>query len=226
VRTTCSPDDAARFAFARLCGKIEPFISTGVPVSGIERMWNRTGPPLMRGVDRINERIGRSVAWLVLVMVLLGAFNAVARYAGRYVGFNLSSNAYLELQWYIFSLVFLLGAAHALRRDAHVRVDVLYGRIGARARAWIDLIGTLLLLIPFCVFVVWVSWPSVRNSWIVLEDSPDPGGLPRYPIKSMILVAFALLLLQGVAEAVRRVEWLRGARKPEPDAAAAKRGIP
>ena len=186
-------------------------------MSRIERSWYRIGPPLMRGIDRFNQSTGRAVAWLVLAMVLLGAFNAVARYAGRYLGFNLSSNAYLELQWYMFSLVFLLAAADGLRRDAHVRVDVLYGRLGPRARAWIDLIGTLVLLIPFCVFVLWVSWPSVWNSWLVLEDSPDPGGLLRYPIKSMILVAFALLLLQGVAEAVRRIEWLRGAIEPERD---------
>jgi TRAP-type mannitol/chloroaromatic compound transport system permease small subunit len=170
----------------------------------------------LRFIDRLNDRIGHAVAWLVLAMVLLGAFNAVARYAGRFLELNLSSNAYLEGQWYLFSLVFLLGAAHTLRRDAHVRVDVLYGRLGPTARAWVDLIGTLLFLIPFCLFVLWVSWPSVRNSWAVLEVSADPGGLPRYPIKSVILIGFVLVLLQGVAELVRCVRRLRsGSESPE-----------
>jgi TRAP-type mannitol/chloroaromatic compound transport system permease small subunit len=174
-------------------------------------------------VDRLNDWIARGVAWLVLAMVLLGALNAVARYAGRWVGFNLSSNAYLELQWYLFSLVFLLGAAHTLRRDAHVRVDVLYGRLAPRTQAWVDIVGTLVFLIPFCLSILWLSWPMVRNSWQVLEISSDPGGLPRYPIKSVILVAFALLLLQGVAEIARRVGWLSGRVEPDEDEAVSHR---
>jgi TRAP-type mannitol/chloroaromatic compound transport system permease small subunit len=165
---------------------------------------------MARLIDRLNERLGRGVAWLTLAMVLIGAFNAVARYLGRYIGVNLSSNAYIELQWYLFSLVFLLGGAYTLRHNAHVRVDVIYGRLSNRARAWINLLGTLIFLIPFALFGLWVSWPSVRNSWAVLEDSPDPGGLPRYPIKTAILVAFALLLVQGIAEAVKHVAVLRG----------------
>ena len=132
-------------------------------------------------------------------MVLLGAFNALGRYLGRFIGVSLSSNAWLELQWYLFSLVFLLGGAYTLLRDAHVRVDVLYGRLSRRARALVDLAGTVLLLVPFTALVLWLSWPAVRNSWSVLEGSPDPGGLPRYPIRSMILVGFALLLAQGLA---------------------------
>lgn len=174
-------------------------------------MWQR----FARGVDRLNEATGRLVAWLSLAMVLVGAYNAVVRYLGRYIGLNLSSNAYIELQWYMFSLVFLLGAAYTLKVDAHVRVDVFYGLLPPRARAWIDLLGHVLLLIPFCVFVVWMSWPSVRNSWAVAEGSPDPGGLPRYPLKAVILVAFALLVLQGLAEVVRRVEQLRSGEFPE-----------
>lgn len=161
-------------------------------------------------IDRLNERIGRAVYWLALLMVLVGTFNAVARYVGRYVGMNLSSNAYIELQWYMFSLIFLLAAAYTLKHDAHVRVDVFYGRLSERARAWIDLLGTLVFLIPFSAFAIWVSWPAVRNSWAALEGSPDPGGLPRYPIKTMIPIAFALLILQGVAEAIRRIALLRG----------------
>ncbi|MGD8394963.1 MAG: TRAP transporter small permease subunit [Candidatus Eiseniibacteriota bacterium] len=167
---------------------------------------------IVRSIDRLNERLGRGVAWLTLAMVLIGAYNAVARYLGRFIGVNLSSNAYIELQWYLFSLVFLLGAADALRQDVHVRVDVVYGRLSARARAWINLGGSLLFLIPFSSLALWLAWPSVRNSWAVLEGSPDPGGLPRYPIKTVILVAFALLLVQGVAEAIRQLLVLRGHR--------------
>lgn len=178
---------------------------------------------IVRAIDCLNDWVGRAVAWLVLAMVLLGAFNAVARYAGRWAGFNLSSNAYLELQWYLFSLVFLLGAAHTLRRDAHVRVDVLYGRLGLRGQAWIDIVGTLIFLIPFCCFVLWLSWPMVRNSWQVLEVSSDPGGLPRYPIKSVILVAFFLLLLQGVAEIARRIDRLSGEVESSDDEAVQQR---
>jgi len=163
----------------------------------------------VRVVDGLTERVGRAVSWLVLAMVLIGAYNAVARYLGRGLGVNLSSNAYLEAQWYLFSLVFLLGAAYTFKHDNHVRVDVLYGRLSKRGQLWIDLIGTVVFLLPFSLFTLWVSWPSVRNSWTVLEGSADPGGLPRYPIKSMILVAFALLVLQGIAEVVRRVRILR-----------------
>lgn len=162
-------------------------------------------------VDRLNEWIGHATGWLLLAMVLVGAYNTIVRYLGRYLGVNLSSNAYLELQQYLFSLVFLLGAAYALRRGAHVRVDVLYGRLGERARAWIDLLGSLFLLLPFCLLTLWMSWPAVRNSWAVREVSPDPGGLARYPIKTVILIAFALLVLQGLAEAIRCLAFLRGA---------------
>lgn len=166
---------------------------------------------ISRALDRFSERIGHGVAWLTLAMVLVGAYNAVVRYLGRFFGWNLSSNAYIELQWYLFSLVFLLGAAYTLRRGAHVRVDVLYGRLSRRGRAWINLAGTLVFLLPFCAFSLWVSWPSVRNSWVIREVSPDPGGLPRYPIKAMILVAFALLAVQGISEIIKQVAILRGA---------------
>ena len=143
-------------------------------------------------------------------MVTIGAFNALARYAGRYLGLHLGSNTFIELQWYLFSLVFLLGAADALRRNDHVRVDVLYGRLSSRARSVIDLLGSALLLIPFCLLGLWSSWPFVRNSWAVLETSPDPGGLWRYPLKTMVPLAFALLLLQGLAELARNLGRLRG----------------
>ena len=151
-------------------------------------------------IDWLNEQIGKLVGVLVLAMVGFGAFNALARYAGRFTETQLSSNAFIELQWYLFSLVFLLGAAYTLKRDQHVRVDVLYGRLGPRAKAGIDLAGTVLFLIPFCIFALWVSFPTVKNSWAVWELSPDPGGLPRWPIKTAILVSFALVLLQGISQ--------------------------
>jgi TRAP-type mannitol/chloroaromatic compound transport system permease small subunit len=161
-------------------------------------------------IDRFNERIGRLVCWLTLFMVLVGSYNALVRYLDRFTGLGLSSNTYIELQWYMYSLVFLLGAAYTLKHDAHVRVDVLSARLGVRGRAWINLLGTILFLLPFCVLVMWTSWPTISNSWAVLEVSPDPGGLPRYPIKTAIPVAFALLFLQGVSLAVKQIAVLRG----------------
>lgn len=160
-------------------------------------------------IDRLTAGVGRVVAWLTVAMVLLGAFNAIARYLGRFVGRNLSSNAYLEAQWYLFSLIFLLGAAYTLQRDAHVRVDVVFARFSARVRSWINILGTVLLLVPFSLFVLWSTFPAVRNSWSIREVSPDPGGLPRYPLKAVILVCFGLLLLQGVAEIIKEVTSLR-----------------
>lgn len=161
-------------------------------------------------IDRFSELTGRVVYWLTLLMVLAGAFNALVRYIDRFTGLGLSSNTYIELQWYMFAAMFLLSAAYTLKHNAHVRVDVLYGRLGRRGRAWIDLSGTVLFLIPFCVLMIVVSWPFVADSWSRLEGSPDPGGLARYPIKTLIPVAFALLLVQGVSLLLRQIGVLRG----------------
>ena len=165
---------------------------------------------LASGIDRFNEWTGRSLYWLTLAMVLIGSFNAIVRYLDRYTGLSLSSNTYIELQWYLFSLVFLLGAAYTLKHNAHVRVDVYYGRLSARGKAWVDLLGTVLLLLPFCVLMLWAAWPVVRESWSLLEVSPDPGGLPRYPIKTVIPIAFLLLMVQGGAMLIRQIAILRG----------------
>jgi TRAP-type mannitol/chloroaromatic compound transport system permease small subunit len=167
-----------------------------------------------RGVDRVNVAIGRSASLLALAMVLLGSWNALARYLGRFIGYDLSSNAFIEGQWYMFSLMFLLGGAWTLQRNEHVRVDVLYGRASARTKAWIDILGTTFFLLPFCVWAIWMSWPAVRNSWSVLEMSADPGGLPRYPLKTVIPIAFALVALQGVAWIIQKVAFLRGVEVP------------
>lgn len=160
-------------------------------------------------IDSLNDRVGRLASWLVLVIVLLGAWNAVARYATRFTELSLSSNAYLELQWYLFSAMFLLGGAYTLKSDEHVRVDVLHATLHPRMRARIDVAGTLLFLIPFCCFMLWASWFPVKNAWAIREMSPDPGGLPRYPVKTLIPVAFVLLLLQAVALLIKRLSFMR-----------------
>jgi TRAP-type mannitol/chloroaromatic compound transport system permease small subunit len=165
-------------------------------------------------VDGLNERIGAVIRWLALFMILLGAFNALARYLTKFTGMSLASNAYTELQWYAFSLIFLLGAAYGFRHDVHVRVDVLFARLGRKTQAWIDITGTVLFLIPFCILMLWVSWPAVRNSWAIRETSPDPGGLARYPIKAVILVGFVLLLLQALSHIVKMIEVIRGSGEP------------
>jgi TRAP-type mannitol/chloroaromatic compound transport system permease small subunit len=165
---------------------------------------------LARLIDRVNAAIGKAACGLMIALVGLGAMTAVLRYVGRPLGVSLTSNAFLEGQWYLFSAVFLLGAAWTLRENAHVRVDVLYGRLGPRGKAWTDLLGALLFLLPFCALMLWATGPSVAESWAVREVSPDPGGLPRYPIKALVPVAFVLLFLQGVAQAIKAIATLRG----------------
>lgn len=163
-----------------------------------------------RAIDAVTVRLGKAVSWLALLMVLIGAGNAVLRYSGRFVGQNLSSNAFLEAQWYLFSALFLLAAAWTLQQDRHVRVDVLYGRLSPRGKAAIDLAGTILFLLPFCIFATWVSFPSVAESWRLRELSPDPGGLPRYPVKSLLLVALWLLIAQGVSQLCKHLAQVLG----------------
>ncbi|HHH38488.1 MAG TPA: TRAP transporter small permease subunit [Sedimenticola sp.] len=161
-------------------------------------------------IDRFNDRVGAAMSWLVLIMVLMGVYNAVTRKLSQTIGVDLSSNSYIEGQWYLFSLVFLWCGAYALRNGVHVRVDIVYSRLSLRGRAWIDLLGTLLFLIPLCLLILWVSVPYAWESWKILEDSPDPGGLPRYLIKSAIPVAFVLLLLQALSELARNIARIRG----------------
>src|SRR5678816_849043 len=156
-------------------------------------------------IDRMNERIGRSVAWLGLAAVIVCTGNAVARYA-----LNIGSNAWLELQWYFNSAVFLLIAAYALRRNEHVRIDVINGRLSPRTQAWIDILGSLFMLLPTVIIIGWYSWPSLVNSFEIQEYSSDPGGLIRWPVRLLIPVAFALLGLQGVSELIKRVAFLKG----------------
>lgn len=161
-------------------------------------------------IDRFSDLMGRYLCWLTLFMVVIGSWNAVARKTDRFTGLHLSSNAFIELQWYMFSVIFLLGAAYTLRHGEHVRVDVLYGRLPAKAQAWINFIGTLIFLFPFCALMIWVSMPSVINSWKIWEISNDPGGLPRYPLKTMVPLAFLLLAVQGLSELFKNLAVILG----------------
>lgn len=164
---------------------------------------------LVAGIDGVSRTLNRLSAWLLLAMVLVAAWNSVARYLGRSLGEDLSSNAYLELQAYLFGFIFLLAAPHALRVDAHVRVDVIHDRLSLRARRWIDLVGHLLLLLPLCVFIVGISWHPVLDSWRHGETSMNPGGLARYWIKTAIPIGFGFLALQGLARCVTLARALR-----------------
>lgn len=164
----------------------------------------------VRIVDRTNAWIGKFAAWLGLLMVLIGAGNALGGYLEPFVGRRLSLVALDEAQWYLFSVLFLLAAPWALAENAHVRVDVLYGRLGDKGKAWTDILGSLLLLLPFCVFAIWVVTPSAVEAFRVRETSPDAGGLVRWPLRWVAPVAFGLIALQGLAGVVRAVCVLRG----------------
>jgi TRAP-type mannitol/chloroaromatic compound transport system permease small subunit len=160
-------------------------------------------------IDRINERIGRATCWLVLLSCLVSAGNAAVRYL-----FHYSSNAWLEIQWYMFGAMFMAAAGYTLKHDEHVRVDIIYHRLSPRTQAWIDILGTLLFLLPAAVLIGWLSWPMFINSFGISEMSPDPGGLLRWPIKIFVPLGFALLALQGVAEFIKRVGILTGDYHP------------
>jgi TRAP-type mannitol/chloroaromatic compound transport system permease small subunit len=168
-----------------------------------------------RVIDQVNTQVANVVIWLTLLMIVIGFLNVTLRYAGWWLGMNLTSNMALEAQWYLFSIVFLFLGAYTLLRDSHVRVDVLYAGLSDHARAWINLIGTVVFLIPFCILIVYLSWPFVRYSVAVLEMSPDPGGLPRWPIKIAIPVAFFLVVMQGISLAIQAAAFLTG-RGPNP----------
>ena len=156
-----------------------------------------------RYVDTVSEWSGRLVAWLVLLMVLLVSYDVSMRYL-----FSSGSVAIQELEWHLFSLIFLLGAAYTLRHDDHVRLDLVYKSLYLtdRHRAWINLLGSLLILLPFCALITFSSIPFVEQSYTYAETSPDPGGLPyRWILKSMIPAAFVLLFLQGIADCLKHL---------------------
>ena len=158
---------------------------------------------LSRLIDAINDRFGVIANWLVLLACLISAGNAASRYL-----FNASSNAWLEVQWYMFAGMVLLGGPYTLKLNEHVRVDLLYSSVSERARIWIDIICDLLFLLPICVILVYFTWPWFTESWRINETSSNAGGLIRWPVKLVLPVGFALMALQGVSELIKRVEAL------------------
>ena len=160
---------------------------------------------LARAIDALNERVGRITIWLVLVATLISAGNALVRYV-----LSDSSNAWLEIQWYLFGAIFLLGAGYTLKHNGHVRIDILYGRLGQRGQAWIDLLGGLFFLLPLAALMAWLSWPIFAEAWRTMEHSSDSGGLLRWPVKLLLPLGFGLLALQGVAEIIKRIGVLSG----------------
>jgi TRAP-type mannitol/chloroaromatic compound transport system permease small subunit len=160
---------------------------------------------ISRAIDALNERIGRTLLWLILAMALVSTANAVYRYV-----FNNSSNAWLELQWYMFAAVFLLCSGYTLRHDEHIRIDVINSHFPRRIQIWIDIFGTLCFLLPMTIFITWLSWPIFVNAWVSGETSSNAGGLIRWPARLLIPVGFFLLSLQGVSELIKRIAYLRG----------------
>ncbi len=160
---------------------------------------------LSRGIDRMNTLIGRSVAWLILVAVLVSAINAIIRKV-----FSISSNAWLELQWYLYGAAFLLGAAYTLLENEHIRIDVIYGMWSRRVQHWIDLIGHVLFLMPFVSLVLYLVWPWFWRSVRLQEISMNAGGLTLWPAKLMLLLGFGFLFLQGVSEIIKKIAVMRG----------------
>lgn len=158
-----------------------------------------------RRIDAINEAVGRWVSWLVLLAVLICAGNAIIRYS-----LHISSNAWLELQWYLFAAVFLLGAGYTLKRDEHVRIDVVTGRFAERTQVWIDVFGFVVFLLPISIIILWLSIPYAWDAFITGERSSNAGGLIRWPAKFVIVAGFVLLILQGISELIKRIAYLRG----------------
>ncbi len=175
---------------------------------------------LSRGIDALNERVGQAAKWLVLVCVLVSSGNAMFRYA-----FNNSSNAWLELQWYLFGGVFLLCAGYALLHNEHIRIDVVASRWSARTRAKIDIFGTLIFLLPLTFLLIKLSLPVFMNAWHSGEVSANAGGLIRWPARLLIPVGISLLLLQGISELIKRVAFLKGLI-PDPNDKPSPHGVP
>jgi TRAP-type mannitol/chloroaromatic compound transport system permease small subunit len=167
------------------------------------KRWGRLVELLLRFsrvVDSVNKRIGWVASWCVLLACIISAANATSRHA-----FSLSSNAWLEIQWYLFSAMFLLGASHTLKMNEHVRVDVVYASVSPRVQLWIDLLGAIVFLLPAVVMMAWLSWPIFVKAFVSGEMSKDAGGLIRWPVMLLIPVGFALLTLQGVSEVIKRI---------------------
>ncbi|WP_300443063.1 TRAP transporter small permease subunit [Zoogloea sp.] len=160
---------------------------------------------LSRAIDALTERVGKAAIWLVLIVTLISAINAFVRYA-----FNYSSNGLLEIQWYLFSAIFLLCAGYTLLRNEHVRIDVVSSHFSPRVLAWIDIIGTIFFLAPMAFAVLYLSWPIFVNSYLNNEYSSNAGGLIVWPVRGLVPVGFAMLILQGLSELIKRFAFLKG----------------
>ena len=160
---------------------------------------------LSRLIDSLSEFVGRWVAWLILAAVLISAANAIVRKA-----FNMSSNAFLEIQWYLFAAVFLLAAGYTLLRQEHVKIDVILGRFSKRTQIIVEAVCIVLFLFPFCINVITLVWPLVIRAYQTGEMSSNAGGLIRWPVFAMVPIGFALLLMQGVSELIKRIAFLQG----------------
>jgi TRAP-type mannitol/chloroaromatic compound transport system permease small subunit len=160
---------------------------------------------LSQAIDRLSEFIGRWVAWLVLAAVLISAINAIVRKL-----FNASSNAFLEIQWYFFAAVFLLGAGYTLLRQEHVKIDVVLGRFAKRTQIKVEIFGLLAFLMPMVAAVIYLVWPLLVRAYVSGEMSSNAGGLIRWPVFALVPLGFGLLGLQGVSETIKRIAFLRG----------------
>lgn len=160
---------------------------------------------ISRIIDAINDSFGWLANWLVLAACLISAGNAMSRYA-----FDLSSNAWLEIQWYLFAAIVMLGASHTLRMNEHVRVDIIYTHLSERGKEWLDLVGTAVFLVPSMLTIAWYSIPFFLQSWSIQEISGNAGGLLRWPVKILVPIGFTLVALQGISEIIKRAASLRG----------------
>jgi TRAP-type mannitol/chloroaromatic compound transport system permease small subunit len=160
---------------------------------------------LSRGIDAATDRIGRTLYWLVLAAVLISAANATVRKL-----FNYSSNSFLEIQWYLFSAIFLFLAGYTLLNNEHVRIDIVTGRLSPRARAWIDVFGTVFFLLPMAVLIMKLSWPVFVEAYERHEVSTNAGGLIIWPARLLVPVGFFLLIVQALSELIKRFAFLRG----------------
>lgn len=160
---------------------------------------------LSRGVDGLSLLIGQGLRWLILASVLISAGNAAMRKA-----FSVGSNAFLEIQWYLFSAVFLLGAGYVFLKNAHVRIDFISGKLSARTNAVIDIVGIVLVITPLSLLMVHLSWPLFERAWVSGEMSQNAGGLVRWPVMLLMPLGFGLLLLQAASELVKRLAFLAG----------------
>ena len=160
---------------------------------------------LSRAIDAMNERIGTIADWLVLLSCLISAGNAFSRYA-----FNISSNAWLEIQWYMFGAVIMLGTSYTLKRNEHVRVDIVYANVTTRKQIGIDIFGFILFMLPATIIMAYLCWPIFYNAWHMGEISSNAGGLIRWPVKILLPLGFFLLSLQGISELIKRIAMITG----------------